>query len=381
MILPVVSEPDVPLLDLPAQYASLREHVLPRLMEVIDSQRFVLGPAVTDFERRAADYCGTRHAVSCANGTDALVLSLRTLDLEPGDEIVTTPFSFFATAGAIALAGATPVFVDIEPDSFNIDPTKIGAALTDRTRAILPVDLFGQMARLEDVVALGRTRDIAVIEDAAQAFGARRRIDGTWVRAGAGGSLGTFSFFPSKNLGGWGDGGLIVTDDEDRAARLRRLREHGAGPDGLHAEVGTNSRLDALQAVVLNEKLSHLDAWCARRRARAERYIEAFSGLDGIVSPTTTPGNEHIFHQFTIRVDRRDALRARLAARGIGHAVYYPTPLHLQPCFARLGYRRGSLPGAERASAEVVSLPIYPELTDEQQDRVIAAVRECCESE
>lgn len=365
----------VALLDLRRQYESIKDEVLSRLTAVIESQQFILGPPVQEFEAAVAAVCGAQFGVGCASGTDALLLSLRALDLRPGDEVITTPFTFFATAGAIHNAGGTPVFVDVNPGTFNIDPDAVEAALTPRTRAIVPVHLYGQMAAMERLLALAERHGLAVIEDCAQAIGARRRIAGVWRAAGELGRTGALSFFPSKNLGGWGDGGMIVTSDAGLAERLRKLRTHGGAKQYHHEEIGTNSRLDTLQAAVLLAKLPHLASWAAARRERAARYDEAFRGVRGVCAPVTDPANEHVYHQYTIRAERRDELRAHLERAGVGSAVYYPRALHRQPCFAALGYREGSLPNAERATREVLSLPIYPELTDGEQNYVIDVVR------
>jgi dTDP-4-amino-4,6-dideoxygalactose transaminase len=294
--------------------------------------------------------------------------------MKPGDEVITTPFTFFATAGAVHNAGGTPVFVDIEPSTFNISPAAIEAAITPRTRGIVAVHLFGQMAAMEAILPLARRHGLALIEDAAQAIGARRKVGGEWRRAGELGTVGTFSFFPSKNLGGFGDGGMMVTQDDRLAERLRKLRLHGGARQYHHEEVGYNSRLDTLQAAVLLAKLPHLEQWSRARAERARRYTEAFSGHADVCPPAVDPANEHIFHQYTIRVPRRNELQAHLKAQGIGNAIYYPLALHLQPCFAHLGYQRGRLPVTEGAMDTVISLPIYPELTREQQDAVIEAV-------
>ena len=366
----------VPLLDLHAQFAAIQGKVRPAIEDVLTSQRFIMGSQVAELERQIAAECGAKHGIACASGTDALLLSLKTLDLEPGDEVITTPFTFFATAGAITNAGGTPVFVDIDPVTFNLDVDLVEAAVTSRTKGIVPVHLFGQMVPMERLAPLAARHGLAVIEDAAQAIGARRSIERTWRRAGELGTTGAFSFFPSKNLGGWGDGGMIVTQDEARAARLRKLRTHGGAKQYHHDEVGTNSRLDTLQAAVLLVKLAHLSDWNAARRLNADRYTTALGDLDGVTTPVTDGANEHIFHQYTTRVERRDELKQRLADRGIGSAVYYPKALHLQPCFASLGYREGQLPEAERACREVLSLPIYPELSEDQQNAVIGAVRD-----
>ncbi|HEX2217361.1 MAG TPA: DegT/DnrJ/EryC1/StrS family aminotransferase [Gemmatimonadales bacterium] len=367
---------NVPLLDLVAQYRGIKDEVLQAMMAVVERQGFIMGPEVAQLESEVARLSNARHAIGCASGTDALLLPLRALDLKPGDEVITTPFTFFATAGAIHNAGGTPVFVDIEPATFNISPRAIEAAITPRTRGIVVVHLFGQMAAMETILPLARRHGLAVIEDAAQTIGARRRIDGEWRRAGELGTAGTFSFFPSKNLGGYGDGGMIVTQDDGLADRLRKLRLHGGSRQYHHDEVGYNSRLDTLQAAVLLAKLPHLEAWSRARAERAARYTEAFSGHSDVCPPAVDPANDHIFHQYTIRVPRRDELQAHLKATGIGNAIYYPLALHLQPCFAHLGYRRGRLPATEAAMDSVISLPIYPELTPEQQDAVIEAVLE-----
>ena len=361
---------NVPLLDLVAQYRTIQDEVLPALQAVIESQQFVMGPAVPKLEAAIAELAHARHGIACASGTDALLLPLKALDLKPGDEVVTTPFSFFATAGTIHNAGGTPVFVDIEPDTFNIDPAAVAAAVTPRTRAIMPVHLYGQMAALERL--RGR---LTIIEDAAQAIGARRRIDGEWVAAGQLGWATGFSFFPSKNLGAWGDGGMIVTSDDTAAERLRKLRLHGGAKQYHHEEVGTNSRLDTLQAAVLLAKLPHLATWSAKRREHAAYYGTGLSDVPAVRPPVVDPANEHIFHQYTLRVERRDELQAHLRAKGVGSAVYYPVPLHLQNCFSQLGYRRGQFPQAERACGEVLSLPVYPELTRAQLDYVIETIR------
>ena len=363
----------VPLLDLRAQHAAIRDEVVSALMGVVDSQLFILGPAVEALEHQVAEISKTKFAVGCANGTDALLLALRALDIGRGDEVVTTPFTFFATAGTIHNVGATPVFVDIEPQSFNISSQAVAAAITPRTKAIIPVDLFGQMAAIEQVAAVAN--GLPVIEDAAQSIGACRQIDGRSRMAGEAATMGTLSFFPSKNLGGYGDGGMIVTQDQALATRLRRLRVHGGAKQYFHDEVGYNSRLDALQAAVLSAKLPHLAKWSAKRRENANYYTEALAGIEGICTPRIDPKNESIFNQYTIRAQRRDDLQAHLKAKGIGTAIYYPLPLHLQPCFAYLGYREGGCPESERASNEVLSLPIYPELTRGQLDEVVDAVR------
>ncbi len=365
---------NVPLLDLVAQYRAIKDAVLPAVQSVIERQQFIMGPEVGQLESEVARLSGAKHGIACASGTDALLLPLRALGLTPGSEVIAPAFTFFATAGAIHNAGGTPVFVDIEPGTFNVAPDAVEAAITARTRAIVVVHLYGQMAAMERILAIAKRRGIAVIEDAAQAIGARRKVDGAWRVAGELGTAGALSFFPSKNLGAWGDGGMMLTQDDVLAERLRKLRLHGGAKQYHHEEVGTNSRLDTIQAAVLLVKLRYLAGWSEARRQRAARYTDAFSGHPAVCPPLTDPANEHIFHQYTVRVDRRDELLSHLKAKGIGHAVYYPVALHLQPCFAALGYRRGSLPATEAAMASVVSLPIYPELEPAQQEAVVEAV-------
>ena len=365
----------VPLLDLKPQFETIRADVERVMRRVVDSQLFILGAEVAEFEKEIAAYVGVPHAIGCASGTDALVLSLHALGLSPGDEVITTPFSFFATASCVVRHGGKPVFVDIDPETFNIDPAKIEAAITPRTKAILPVHLFGQCADMNPILDLAKARGLAVVEDACQAIGASYHGKG----AGSMGATGAFSFFPSKNLGAFGDGGVITTNDETLAARLRMLRMHGERERYKHEAVGWNSRLDALQAAILRVKLPHLDLWSKGRIANADRYDRLFreSGIlasGRIVLPKRAPWGGHIFNQYTIRVKDRDAMGEHLKARSIGWAVYYPIPLHVQECFAYLGYRRGDFPKAEAAAAEVLSLPIFPELAPEQIERVVAEV-------
>ncbi|HEX8276385.1 MAG TPA: DegT/DnrJ/EryC1/StrS family aminotransferase [Longimicrobiaceae bacterium] len=368
----------VPLLDLTGQYQGIADAVQQAVRTVIEEQRFILGPTVDRFEAEIAEYLGVEHAVGCASGTDALLLGLRALGVENGEEVVTSPFTFFATAGAIHNAGGRTTFADIDPATFNLDPAAADAATTDRTRVVVPVHLFGQMAEMEAFRALGDRRGVAVLEDAAQAIGARRRLeDGRWITTGTLGDACAFSFFPTKNLGAFGDAGMTVTHDEATAERLRKLRVHGGRQMYHHEEVGYNSRLDALQAAVLSAKLPHLAGWSAARREHARFYDEALAGLEGVATPSVPEGSESIYNQYTLRVHggRRDELAAFLRERGVGSNVYYPVPLHLQECFQYLGYRQGQFPESERAAAEVLSIPVFPELSEAQREHVAASIR------
>ncbi|RME97642.1 MAG: DegT/DnrJ/EryC1/StrS family aminotransferase [Chloroflexi bacterium] len=365
----------VPLLDLKAQYAALRDEITPAIQQVVESQYFILGPEVKALEAEVAEYSQAQFGIGVSSGTDALLVSLMAAGVGPGDEVITTPYTFFATGGCISRVGATPVFVDIQPDSFNINPDLIEAAITERTRAIIPVHLYGQVADMDPIVELAARHNLTVIEDAAQAIGAEYR----GRRAGSMGHLGCFSFFPSKNLGGFGDGGMVVARDPDLAAQVARLRNHGAQPKYYHQYIGGNFRLDAIQAAVLRVKLKHLDLWSAGRQANAATYRQMFAGAglaETIGLPAELPERRHIYNQFVIRAPRRDELLAHLKQQGIGCEIYYPVPLHLQECFAHLGYRPGDLPESERAAQETLALPIYPELTDEMQQAVVAAIAE-----
>src|SRR5215207_10116720 len=367
----------VPLLDLKQQHAALREELRAALGRVLDSQQFILGEDVRLLESELARYTGAGHAVGCGSGSDALLLALLALDAGAGAEVVTTPFTFFATAGAVARAGARPVFVDIEPRTYNIDPARIDEALTEHTRAVIPVHLYGQMAEMDVILSVTGKRGVRVIEDAAQAIGAR---DAAGRSAGAVGDAGCFSFYPTKNLGAAGEAGLVTTNDAGLAERLRRLRVHGGATEYHHDEVGFNSRLDTFQAAVLRVKLPHLDAWSDARRERADAYTRLINeaGLSEFVTPPfVLEGARHIFHQYVVRVPaaRRDALLEHLKASGVGTKVYYPVPLHLQPCFAYLGYRAGDFPESERAARETLALPLFPELTREQQEYVVETLR------
>ena len=363
----------VPLLDLRAQHATIRDEVYALVNQVIEDQTFILGPMVGRLECEVAGLSKTRYAVGCANGTDAILIAMRALGIGRGDEVITTPFTFFATAGTIHNVGATPVFADIDPLTFNLDPVAAAAAVTSHTRAVIPVDLFGQMAPIEQF--RGAFGSMPIIEDAAQSIGARRGVDGFETMAGQEATIGTYSFFPSKNLGGYGDGGMIVTQDEALFNSMMKLRTHGSIKTYYHEIVGYNSRLDALQAAVLLAKLPHLEAWSGARRANAAFYDQAFADVAEIVTPYVDPANQSIYNQYTIRAQKRDALQAHLKQRDIGCSIYYPLPLHLQPCFAYLGHKEGQFPESERASQEVLSLPVFPELTGEQRDAVVTAVR------
>ncbi|MEO7102051.1 MAG: DegT/DnrJ/EryC1/StrS family aminotransferase [Gemmatimonadaceae bacterium] len=366
----------VPLLDLKAQHGTIRDQVLAAIMPIIDGQTFILGEPVERLEGLVAKLSNAAHAIGCANGTDAILLALRALDVGRNDAVVTTPFTFFATAGAVHNVGARPVFADIDPDTFNISVEAVDEAVrnTPDVKAVIAVDLFGQMAAIDGLRSV-LPDGMPIIEDAAQSIGASREVNGKKVMAGEIADIGTFSFFPSKNLGGYGDGGMVVTQSDELDARLRRLRTHGSVKTYFHEEVGYNSRLDTLQAVVLEAKLPHLEAWSAARRRNASLYDNAFADLDGVRTPAIDPRNESIYNQYTLRAERRDELQAFLKQRSIGNSIYYPLPLHMQPCFAYLGYEEGDFPQSERAAKEVVSLPVYPELTDSQRDEVISSVR------
>lgn len=367
----------VPALNLRAQYRTIRDEIEPVVREVMETQGFVMGPEVANLESEIAEYSGAAHAVGCASGTDALLLPLMAIDLGPGDEVITTPYTFFATGGSIWRTGARPVFVDIEPDTFNIDPGAIEAAITERTRAIIPVHLYGQAADMDPIREIAARRDLMVLEDAAQAIGAA--YNGR--RTGTLGTAAAFSFYPSKNLGGFGDGGMVATDDPVLARRMARLRVHGMEPKYHHHEVGLNSRLDALQAAVLRVKLRHLDEWTVARREAADRYRDLFAshGMDEMVQlPVERPGNYHVYNQYVVRVPAsiRDDMRQHLSDRKIGTEIYYPIPLHLQPCFASLGYKPGDFPRTEVAARETIALPIYPELTEAEQRYVVGAIHQ-----
>ncbi len=374
----------VPLLDLKAQYATIREEVMAAVDDVMVSQYFILGPKVKELEEAVAEYSKSKHAVGVSSGTDALLISLMTEGIGEGDEVITTPYSFFATAGCVSRTGARPVFVDIDPMSFNIDPAGIEAAITDKTRAIIPVHLYGQVAEMDPIMKIASEHNLAVIEDGAQAIGAEYK----GRRAGSIGHYGCFSFFPSKNLGGIGDGGMVVMNDDERADKLRIMRGHGGKPKYYHSMIGGNFRLDAIQAAVLMVKLARLDAWTEGRQKNADIYRKKFqdagvvvglqemNGVKGVVLPELMPERRHIYNQFVIRVDKRDDIRGFLKDKGIGNEVYYPVPFHMQECFADLGYKEGDFPHSEAAARETLAVPIYPELTDEMIGEVVDAIVE-----
>jgi dTDP-4-amino-4,6-dideoxygalactose transaminase len=363
----------VPLLDLQAQYRPLRDEILAAITRVSDSQRFIMGPEITALEGELARMLGVGHAVAVSSGTDALLLALMTLGVGAGDEVVTSAYSFFATAGGIARVGARPVFVDIDPITFNLDPARLAAAVTPRTKAIEPVHLFGLSADLDPILDEASRRGVPVVEDAAQAIGATcksRNVGGI-------GAIGCFSFFPSKNLGAFGDAGLLTTNDAGLARRARLLRIHGMEPKYYHHMVGGNFRMDEVQAAVLRVKAPHLAAWTEARRINAARYVRMFGDVglhDRVVLPSEPRDRRHVFNQFVIRAPDRDGLKRHLDARGIGSEIYYPVPLHLQPCFADLGHRAGDFPHAERAAKESLAIPIYGELSVEQQQAVVDAI-------
>jgi dTDP-4-amino-4,6-dideoxygalactose transaminase len=379
----------VPLLDLTAQYAPIRDEVLAAITRVCDSQRFILGPEVEALERELAAQLGVAHAIGVSSGTDAILAALMALDIGAGDDVVTPTYSFFATAGCVARVGARAVLVDVDPVTLNMDAAALARAITPRTKAVIPVHLYGQAVDMDPLLEVARAHGVAVIEDACQAIGATDR----GRQVGALGDCGCFSFFPSKNLGAFGDGGLVTTNDEALAARIRLMRNHGSATKYFHQAVGGNFRLDALQAAVLRVKAPHLAAWTEARRANAVRYQRLFEATVAatpgvrlgeatasltprgtIVLPHERSGAWHIFNQFVIRVGDRDELRARLTARNIGSEVYYPVPFHLQECFAHLGYRPGDFPVAEAAARDSLALPIYGELTDAQQRYVVESV-------
>ena len=358
------------MLDLRAQYASIREEIEAAIEEVLESQRFILGPQLEGLESEIAGYCGTRYAVGVGSGTDALALALHAANVGPGDEVVVPSFTYLATASSVSLLGAEPVFAEIQPDTFNLDPDKIASKITPRTKAIIPVHLYGQAADMDPILEIARKHNLSVLEDNAQAMGATYKGKQT----GSIGDLACLSFYPTKNLGGYGDGGMVLTNSEALCRRLRGLRNHGETKKYLSAEQGWNSRLDEIQAAILRVKLRHLDAWNAKRRAHAAWYDKILRGVREIRTPRAAEWGNHVYHQYTIRVADRDRVQRLLVEDGITTSIHYPTCIHLQPIYATLGHRAGHLPESERASQEVLSIPIYPELTREQGERIVQAL-------
>jgi len=371
----------VPFFDLAVQFKSIENEIKSALDEVFQNQQFIMGPKVQVLEEAMAQYCRTRYAVGVASGSDALLLSLMALGIGMGDEVLLPPFTFFATAGSVSRLGATPVFVDIDRESYNIDPSKIEEKVTGKTKAIIPVHLFGQCANMDPLLKIAKERKLFVIEDAAQALGAEYQpnVGSKGRRAGQIGDLGCFSFYPTKNLGAFGDAGMVVTDNPGLAEKVRLLRVHGSQPKYFHKSIGINSRLDTIQAAILLVKFKYLEKWTAERQKKAERYQGLFqdllSSVKGLTLPTVQYQNRHIFHQYVIRVPERDRLKQFLKEEGIGTDIYYPVPLHLQECYSFLKYRRGDLPNSEKASEEVLALPIFPELTADQQGVVVSRIK------
>ena len=361
----------VPLQDLNAGYKTIRSEIVQAVSDVLDSQQYVLGPKVAQLEEKIASLCRVSHGVGASSGSDALLLALMALGIKQGDEVITTPFTFFATAGSVVRIGAKPVFVDIDPETFNLDPEKIEAALTANTKAIIPVHLYGQIAEMDAIASIAQKHQLVVIEDAAQAVAALYHDK----PAGSFGDAACFSFYPTKNLGAAGDAGMVVTDREDVANRLRQLRQHGEDSRYLHATVGINGRMDGIQAAVLLTKLSLLDQWNQKRIENARHYTSSLQNIEQITAPVVKAYNYHVYHQYVIRCKQRDQLRQFLTEHDIGSGIYYPMPLHLQPCFSDLGYKTGDFPIAEAASKEVLALPVFQELTREQQDMVIDTIK------
>lgn len=367
----------LPSFDLSRNWKRVRGETLEAVHKVLDSQHFILGPEVDSLERDISSYLGIKHSAGCASGTDALLIALMALGIGPGDEVITTPYSFFATVSCITRVGATPVFADVDPETYNISPEEIIEKISDRTRAVIPVHLFGQMAPVEKFSSELTSRGIFLVEDCAQAIGATRMIEGKIKRAGTIGEIGCFSFFPTKNLGGFGDGGLLSTNSDELEDRIKSLRVHGSGKQYFHDEVGLNSRLDELQAAILRVRLRHLETWNEERRAVDERYRLLFAENDlteWVKPPAEEEGNRHVFHQYVIRCKQRDKLKNWLSEKGITSRVYYPLSLHLQPCFSFLGYGKGEFPVSESLSLETLALPIFPEILPEEQERVVSSM-------
>lgn len=367
----------IPSFDLKRNYKRLESEIKEAINRVLDSQHFIMGPEIAEFEREISTYLDAPHAVSCASGTDALFLALMALGIKPGDEVITTPFSFFATVSCIVRLGATPVFVDVEPDTYNISPDQIIKAVTDRTKAVIPVHLFGQICEMERIAPILREKGIALIEDCAQAIGAHRIQSGTIMRSGAWGDFACYSFFPTKNLGAYGDAGMVTCKSDELSARVSSLRVHGATTTYIHDEVGINSRMDAIQAAILRVRLKYLETWTEERRDVARRYELLFAEhglLNHITPPLEAQGNRHTYHQYVVKADSRDELQKFLADRGVATRVYYPLALHMQPCFKFAGYTEGDLPVAESLCREVLALPMYPELNGREQEMVVSAI-------
>lgn len=362
----------VPLLDLHRQYTSIESEIDEAIRKVLAHGKFIMGPEVKELESELASYCGARQGIGVASGTDALLLSLKALGIGPGDDVLTSTFTFFATAGVISRLGARPVFADIDPRTFNIDPAGMDRCITSKTKAIIPVHLYGQIAEMDEIQTIADKRGIPIIEDAAQAIGSKHKNK----RPGAFGKTACYSFFPSKNLGAYGDGGFITTDDDELADQLRRLRVHGADPKYYHSVVGYNSRLDTIQAAILRVKLKYLPSWHEKRREKALRYNKLFKDVGQIRTPFVHDYNYHIYHQYTLIAESRDELKKFLKEREIGLDTYYPVPLHLQECYKDLAYKKGDFPVAEELAGKVISLPIFPELTEAEQDFVAESIRE-----
>jgi dTDP-4-amino-4,6-dideoxygalactose transaminase len=360
----------IPLLDLKAQYLSLKGEIDKAVIDVLESGHYILGPNVKALEEEVAGYCGVKYGIGVANGTDALLLSLVAYGIGAGDEVITSPFTFFASAEVISQVGATPVFVDIDPKTFNMDVNQLEAKITAKTKAIIPVHIFGQMADMDRVMEIAKKHNLIVIEDACQAIGSEYK----GKKAGSIGHTGCFSFFPTKNLGGFGDGGIIVTNDEEVAKKIKVLRAHGSNPKYYHSMIGWNSRLDEIQAAVLRIKLNHLDKWNGARRNKAAAYDQLLAGTD-YVTPFIAEENVTVYHLYIIRAKNRDELMKKFGEAGVGTGAYYPVPLHLQAVYAGLGYKEGSFPVAEAACKEAMALPLYPELTDEAMQTVVGLMK------
>lgn len=365
-------------LDLIAQYKSIKAEIDEAVIKTLESGVFIGGSQVEGFEKKATEFIGVKHAVSVNSGTDALFLTLKSLGIGAGDEVITTPFTFIATAEVVAAAGATPVFADIDPRTFNIDQDKIEAKITKKTKAVIPVHLYGQMSRMDKITGLAKKYNLKIIEDCAQAMGACQRIGENTLNAGAAGNAGCFSFFPSKTLGACGDGGLVATNDPAAAGEIKILKSHGSAPNDryLHLRLGVNSRLDAIQAAILAVKIKYLDEWNQVRGQKADYYNANLKGIGDIMTPFVADGNAHVYHQYTVRTAKRDELRKYLTAGGIPTMVYYPIPLHLQPAFEHLEYEKGDFPEAELAASQVLSLPVYPQMTVAQQDQIIQKIKD-----